>query len=32
LPLQFDIASALIPVKGWAADEVQSAYTRARNL
>ncbi|MBV8053726.1 MAG: hypothetical protein JO071_00625, partial [Deltaproteobacteria bacterium] len=32
LALQFDIASALTPLKGWAADEVESSYNRARDI
>ena len=32
LPLQLALGPTLIPVKGWAAPEVESAYTRAREL
>jgi hypothetical protein len=32
LPLQLALASALIPIKGWASSEVPRAYARVREL
>ena len=32
LPLRLTLGAALIPVKGWAAPEVERAFSRAREL